>query len=216
MIEHKILDKGFVRLVDVMGDDMAAVEAARVSFGKKSKGPEQDKALIKYLWENKHETPFEHIVFKFHIKCPIFVARQWFRHRIASYNEISFRYTEAPEEFYIPSTWRKQDTKNKQGSIEGDLPGTHLSRVLAIFCNEALKKYRQCLDAGVAREMARMFLPVNIYTQFYWTVNARSLMNFMALRSDKGAQWEIRQYSQAIEKIFREKCPWTYEAFQGL
>ena len=187
-----VLDKGFVRLVESMGGDQGIVDAARVSYGGKSKGEEADRKLIAYLLQHAHMTPFEHAVFKFHVSCPIFVARQWFRHRFAAYNEISYRYTEVKDEFYVPSVWRAQDRKNKQGSVAApELDQAGLASVLKDQVDSALEAYRKLVAAGAAREMARMILPVNLYTQFYWTVNARSLMNFVSLRADVHAQWEI-------------------------
>lgn len=213
-MEIKVLDKGFVKLVDFMGGDKSAVDGARVSYDGKSKGPEADKKLLFYLMEHDHSTPFEHTVFKFHVKAPIFVARQWMRHRMASYSEISYRYTETKDEFYIPTEWRVQDTKNKQGStMDPTLENELLSKELMLICNESYSFYKRFLDRGISREMARMVLPVNMYTQFYWAVNARSLMNFINLRADATAQFEIRKFAEAHASIFEEKCPWTYEAF---
>ncbi len=210
----KVLDKGFVRLVDFMGGDQGVVDAARVSYGGVSKGAEADKKLIGYLLKHSHMTPFEHSVFKFHVSAPIFVARQWFRHRFAAYNEVSFRYTEVKDDFYMPSTWRGQDKKNKQGSsaaIELDQKALHA--MFKTQVDAALAVYKNMLEQGVAREMARMVLPVNLYTEFYWTVNARSLMNFVALRADTHAQFEIQAYGEALAKQFKALMPWTYEAF---
>ncbi len=208
------LDKGFVRLVDFMGGDQGVVDAARVSYGGKSKGEEADRKLIAYLLKHKHETPFEHAVFKFHVKTPIFVMRQWIRHRMASYNEISARYTEVKDEFYVPTQWRAQDVKNKQGSVAApQLDHAALTAAFKAQVDSALKTYHDMLKAGVARELARMVLPVNAYTEFYWTVNARSLMNFVTLRADVHAQWEIQQYAEALADCFKQKMPWTYDAF---
>jgi thymidylate synthase (FAD) len=214
-LEYKILDKGFLRLVDMMGDDYAAVKAARVSYGKGIKTPEKDKNLIFYLMEHGHETPFEHIVFTFHVKAPIFVARQWFRHRIGSFNEASLRYTELKDEFYIPDHVRKNVVEDKQKAIRVDeeqLKQKALDLIESAIEN-SYKVYKELLEMGVAREMARIVLPMSSYTQFYWTVNARSLMNFLNLRADSHAQWEIQQYALNIANIFKEKCPWTFEAF---
>ncbi|MBI4376997.1 MAG: FAD-dependent thymidylate synthase [Elusimicrobia bacterium] len=209
-----VLDKGFVRLVDFMGGDQGIVDAARVSYGGKSKGEEADRRLISYLLRHQHMTPFEHSFFKFHVSCPIFVMRQWIRHRMASYNEISARYVEVRDEFYIPKTWRAQDVKNKQGSIAAPaLDHKALTALCEAQVRSALEVYRQMLAAGVAREMARMVLPVNLYTEFYWTVNARSLMNFLSLRADVHAQWEIQQYAEALGRFFESKLPWTWAAF---
>jgi len=215
-LEEKILDKGFVRLVDMMGDDYAAVKAARVSYGQGLKTPERDKALIMYLMEHGHETPFEHIVFTFHVKAPLFVARQWFRHRIGSFNEISQRYTEIKEEeFYIPENIRINVPEDRQKAIVVD--DTELlekvKEAMVKTFEEAYHTYKELLNMGVARELARIVLPLSTYTQFYWTVNARSLMNFLSLRADSHAQWEIEQYAIAIAKMFKATCPWTYEAF---
>ncbi len=212
-----LLDKGFITLVSFMGSDLDAVNAARVSFGGVSKGPEKDKFLLDYLIENMHHSPIEHCVFKFHVKCPIFVARQWMRHRICSYNEISARYTEVKDEFYIPKRFRGQDHANKQGSISADsFDNDALSKVYEDSINASYAAYKKLLEAGVAREMARGVLPVCQYTQFYWTVNARALLNFITLRADKHAQEEIRVYAEAISKIFKEKMPWTWDAYQRL
>lgn len=210
----KVLDKGFVRLVEFMGGDQGVVDAARVSYGGKSKGEEQDRKLIAYLLQHSHLTPFEHSLFKFHVSCPIFVARQWFRHRFAAYNEVSFRYTEVKDEFYVPEKWRAQDRKNKQGSVStSELDHAALTRAFSAQVESALEAYRGMIAAGVAREMARMVLPVNLYTQFYWTVNARSLINFLSLRADVHAQWEIQQYAEALAEIFSQNMPWTWSAF---
>lgn len=213
-MEYKVLDKGFVRLVDFMGGDEAVVRAARVSYGKESKGEEQDRKLIDYLMRHGHETPFEHSVFKFHISCPLFVARQWLRHRVASYNERSGRYTEYTDEFYIPQKLRAPAKTNKQKSVFADFPNEEeLLKLIKETHELAYKNYKKLLEAGVARELARSILPLATYTQFYWTINARSLMNFINLRADAHAQWEIRQYAEAIALIFKEKMPWTFAAF---
>lgn len=210
----RVLDKGFVRLVDLMGGDQGVVDAARVSYGGKSKGADADRKLIAYLLKHSHLTPFEHSLFKFHVRAPIFVARQWFRHRFAAYNEISFRYTEVKDDFYMPAKWRGQDQKNKQGSsTSAALDQARLSDMFKKDIDSALATYKSMIEMGVAREMARMVLPVNLYTEFYWTVNARSLMNFVALRADAHAQWEIQRYGEAMAKAFRDAMPWTYEAF---
>ncbi len=209
-----VLDKGFVRLVDFMGGDGGVVDSARVSYGGKSKGEEADRKLIAYLLKHQHMTPFEQAVFKFHVSAPIFVMRQWIRHRMASYNEISARYTEVKDEFYIPSKWRAQDVRNKQGSVAAPtLDHAELTQKFEGQVAAALKLYREMLAAGVARELARMILPVNAYTQFYWTVNARSLMHFIGLRADTHAQWEIQQYAEVLADCLQQKMPWTFDAF---
>lgn len=214
---HKVLDTGFVKLIEFMGGDQRAVESARVSFGSVSKGAALDRKLLEYLLEHGHFSPFEHSVFQFHIKCPIFVARQWMRHRIASYNEISARYTEVKEEFYFPGAFRAQDKINRQGSVRsGALEQEKLLAVYDKAIKASYKAYTELLEAGAAREMARMVLPVAQYTQFHWTINARSLLNFLQLRLDDHAQYEIRQYALAIRGVFAEKMPWTWEAFNKL
>jgi thymidylate synthase (FAD) len=212
-----VLDKGFVRLVDFMGGDLAVVQGARVSFGQESKGDERDRKLINYLMKHEHGTPFEMAVFKFHVKAPIFVARQWFRHRIGSYNEISYRYVEVKDEFYVPKEMRAQDAKNKQASFSGYFTAEQNKEGQALIeaaHESAYEKYQQLLNMGVAREVARIVLPVSMYTQFYVTYNARSLMNFVRLRSGEGAQYEIKQYAEAMNHIFKDKMPWTYSAFE--
>jgi len=181
------------------------VRAARVSYDMDVLDEERDKKLIEFLLKNGHETPFEHIVFSFHVKCPIFVARQWFRHRIASYNELSGRYSKLSYEFYLPDPARLR----KGADIDGRAALEKIEEVT----RSAFQTYLELLKMGIPREVARIVLPLNLYTRFYWTVNARSLMNFLNLRADSHAQWEIQQYALAIAKIFKEKCPWTFEAF---
>lgn len=214
---YKVLDKGFVKLIDFIGGDLRAAQSARVSFGGESKGEDRDKKLLEYLLEHEHFTPFEHSVFQFHVKCPIFVARQWMRHRMASYNEISARYTEVKEEFYIPQKFRVQDAINKQGSVTSSrLDDGPLLKEYDESLKRSFETYKKLLKSGVAREMARMVLPVSQYTQYHWTINARSLLNFLKLRMDPHAQYEIREYANVISEIFREKMPWTWEAFNKI
>jgi thymidylate synthase (FAD) len=211
----KVLDHGFVRLVEgPQNGDIAVVRAARVSYGSGAKTPAEDKKIIAYLLNHDHGSPFEMAHFIFHVKVPILVMRQWIRHRIASYNEISFRYTHAPDEFYIPEKFRAQDTKNKQGSLETKELDHELARhVVENVSALAYQEYKKLLELGVAREMARMVLPVNIYTEFYWAVNARSLMNFLSLRCEDHAQYETRQFANALAPMFAQEMPWTYAAF---
>ena len=214
---YNVLDRGFVRLVDFMGGDGAVVQAARVSLGQGLKTPERDKRLIEYLMEHEHGTPFEHSVFKFHVKCPIFVAREWFRHRMASYNEISQRYVEVQDEFYLPDRLRKQSSKNKQASEFADFENEReILNMIRKAYRETYSVYRELLSYGVARELARIILPLGTYTQFYWTVNSRSLMNFLRLRMAEDAQHEIREYAKVIYLIFKERMPWTAEAWEKL
>ncbi|MBS3927743.1 MAG: FAD-dependent thymidylate synthase [Sphingomonadales bacterium] len=211
-----VLDKGFVRLEKHSGEDPSVVRAARVSYGSKSKTAEADRKLIRYMLEHEHGTPFEHNLFTFHVKAPIFVFRQWHRTRIGiSYNELSARYAEMKDEFYFPKKWRKQDVKDKQNSIAGDLPHAALTRDMRAGCKEQMARYRRALKAGAAREMARFHLPVNLYSEMYFTCNARSLMAFIKLRSEHHAQWETRQYSNALWTLFAKTMPWTAEAFLG-
>jgi len=214
---YNVLDKGFIKLVDFIGGDLRCVQSARVSFDSQSKGEERDKKLIEYLIKHEHWTPFEHSVFQFHIKCPIFVARQWMRHRWGSYNEVSARYTEVKDEFYIPQKFRVQDTINKQGSLESNkLDNENLLKEYENSINSSFKTYKYLIENGVAREMARMVIPVSQYTQYYWTVNSRSLLNFLKLRMDEHAQYEIREYAKKIAIIFEKLMPWTWEAFNKI
>ncbi len=208
-----ILDHGFIRLVDFMGGDLAVVQAARVSLGKGITNTVRDKKLVDFLMANHHETPFEHSVFKFHIKCPIFVARQWFRHRMASYNEISGRYTEMEEQIYLPERLRTQKAQNYQYQLLEEEKNRDFLQKIGQLYQEAFTLYQELLENGVAKEHARIILPAALYTQFYWTINARSLMNFLVLRLDIHAQEEIRLYAKVISRTFRQKMPWTYEAF---
>ncbi|MBN1285034.1 MAG: FAD-dependent thymidylate synthase [Anaerolineae bacterium] len=212
-----VLDKGWVELQDLLGDDLAIVNAARVSYLGASKGAARDRKLLRYLYEHDHGTPFEMVVFKFRVKAPEVVFRQWVRHRIGSFNVQSRRYTEVEDDdLYTPDGWRLQDTENKQGSkdtLDAE-SSTLLARELARIYAECAAQYRRALALGVAREQARLFLPgFAVYSTFIWAVNARSLMNFLRLRLDQRAQWEIRQYAQAVWTIFREKLPWTAEIF---
>jgi thymidylate synthase (FAD) len=214
MDQISVLDKGFVRLVDFMGGDEAVIQAARVSHGAGAKGGEKDKKLDAYLLKHEHMSPFEHSFFKFHISLPVFVMRQWIRHRMASYNEISARYTEVKDEFYVPKEWRSPDPVNKQASrASAGLDQKLCTKLVEESYRGAYGCYQALLEAGVAREMARMVLPTSMYTQFYWTVNSRSLMHFICLRADAGAQWEIQRYAEALVGVFADKMPWTYSAF---
>ncbi len=214
-----ILDSGFIRLVDMMGNDDRVLDAARVSTGASSKGKKEDAGLINYLMENRHHTPFEKIVFEFHIKCPIFIARQWFRHRIGSFNEMSSRYREFEFEVYMPTTWRGPGTTNHQGSISGVFDKDEeleLKYILLKQYTSAQESYRKLLEKGVAKELARLIIPMAQYTEFYWTVNMRSLMNFLSLRDDDHAQFEIREYAKGIKRMIEStnKIPMTLKAFE--
>jgi len=213
-----VLDHGFVRLVDVMGTDMRIVEAARVSYKSASKGEEADKKLLFYLYKNLHTSPFEMCKMTFNIKMPIFIARQYVRHRMQNINEQSARYSQLPADFYIPTKWRAQDTKNKQGSVlQEEWPSSfHLntSEQLASWCRDAYKLYESMLAAGIAREMARMVLPLNIYTEFYTTWDLKNLLHFFSLRDDPHAQWEHQQYGKAMKMFAQHYFPWTMEAYE--
>ena len=225
--EIKCLDHGFVRLVDWMGSDRDIVEAARVSYKSPTKGDDQDKRLLQYLWKNKHTSPFEMVKIKFNIKMPVFCMRQYIRHRMQNVNEVSARYTQLPNEFYIPDSWRPQDTKNKQGSIETDnwnpevltvedelVVSRDATEALTKICNDAYETYEAMLEAGIAREMARMVLPVNIYTEIYCCWDLKNLIHFIGLRDDSHAQAEIQMYGRAIKQIAKELFPWTIEAYE--
>lgn len=213
----EVLDKGYVELQDTMGDDLAIVNAARVSYLGESKGDEADKKLLNYLWRNNHASPFEMAVLKVKVHCPLFVRSQWHRHRTFSYNEVSRRYTSEEIEFHIPEIWRVQDTKNKQSSNGASPISKDISKLLLDISTQAEKQYTELVEIhGVAREQARMLLPQNLYTTFIATGNLRNWLHFCSLRSDSHAQEEIRVYSDAIlHQFIQAKFPWTYEAFIG-
>lgn len=206
---------GSVSLVRVSGSDLDIVNAARVSFGKIATSlSERDKNLIKYLIEHDHTSPFEHNQFSFRIKAPLFVVRQWMRHRMNSYNEISYRYVKAPLEFYIPSQWRYQDATNRQcsaGAFENQL----LLDAYKKSIDEAVKAYELLLEQGVAREQARGLLPLCTYTEFIFTCNLHSLMHFMRLRTHAGAQHEIREYAKALLNLATPHFPVALECWKN-
>jgi len=214
----RVLDHGFVRLDEAMADDLSVVNAARVSFGRrKEEMDEADGGLIRFLMRDRHGTPFEHNAFRFHIRAPIFVAREWMRHRIASYNEFSLRYAKASEDFYLPAAEDVRTQVGKPGAysfepVEAEVAERAREELQAIY-DQAYGAYQRMVEMGVARELARCALPVGAYTEFYWTVNARSLMNFISLRAHEAAQREIRYYAQAVEAFFAEKMPVTHAAF---
>ncbi len=187
-----------IELIRISGSDIDVVNAARVSYGKFAPTiTERDEKLIGFLMEHHHTSPFEHNQLSFRVKCPIFVFRQWVRHRMNSYNEISYRYVKAPLEFYVPQHWRYQDTKNRQGSV-GAFEDEQLKEKYLQALAIAQQTYEHLLEKGVAREVARGLLPVCTYTEFIFTCNLHSLMNFLKLRLEAGAQWEIRVYAQAM------------------
>ncbi|MDG2398478.1 MAG: FAD-dependent thymidylate synthase [Candidatus Marinimicrobia bacterium] len=214
----KCLDKGFVRLVDSMGGDDAIVQAARVSYGQGTSKVSQDRGLIRYLMRHRHTTPFEMVEFKFHCKMPIFVARQWVRHRTANINEYSLRYSEARDEFYYPESEniQFQSALNKQGR-SGEVPPELKQKVLDYFkenSERSFTMYQDLNEAGVARELIRSLLPVNIYTEWYWKNDLHNLLHFIGLRSDSHAQFEIRVFSDAMAHYVKEKAPFAWEAYQ--
>lgn len=213
-----VLDKGFVRLDSYSASDLSVVNSARVSFNNRHEVMEEgDDKLINFLIKNRHGTPFEHNSFTWHVKAPIFIAREWMRHRIGSFNEWSGRYSELKGEFYYPKLNQVRTQTGKPGAYTFELLAEEKAKrfrdKLVASSREAYNDYRWALKSGVAKEQARFFLPVNIYTEFYWTVNARSLMNFLSLRNHTTAMWEIAKYAQAIEEIWKEIMLDTYMAF---
>jgi thymidylate synthase (FAD) len=213
-----VLDHGFVRLDGAMADDLSVVNGARVSFAKrKEEMDESDAGLIRFLMRDRHGTPFEHNSFRFHIRAPIFVAREWFRHRVGSFNEFSMRYARATDDFYIPEAEDVRTQVGKPGSYSFDPVSPEVAEVtreeLRAVYEATYASYERLVELGVARELARCALPVGAYTEFYWTVNARSLMNFISLRAAETAQREIRRYAEACEGFFEEKMPITHAAF---
>ena len=219
---HPVLDHGFVRVIDYMGDDAAITQAARVSYGKGTKAVSNDEGLIRYLMRHWHSTPFEMCELKLHVKLPVFVARQWIRHRTANVNEYSARYSILDREFYIPRAQdlAAQSTTNNQG--RGDtLEGEEAQRVLDYLRDDAMRAYdhyeemiSQEGQQGLARELARMNLPANVYTQWYWKVDLHNLFHFLRLRADAHAQYEIRVYADEICRLVKDWVPYAYAAFE--
>jgi thymidylate synthase (FAD) len=213
-----VLDHGFVRLDDAMADDLSVVNGARVSFARhKTEIDDSDAGLIRFLMRERHGTPFEHNSFRFHIRAPIFVAREWFRHRVGSFNEFSMRYAKATDDFYVPEPDDVRSQVGKPGaysfeSVEPGIAETTREEMRAVY-EAAFSAYERLVELGVARELARSVLPVGAYTEFYWTVNARALMNFLSLRNSETAQREIRRYAEAAERFLEERMPVTYAAF---
>jgi thymidylate synthase (FAD) len=226
----QVLDHGFVRVVDYMGDDSAIVQAARVSYGRGTKKSNEDRGLIRYLMRHWHTTPFEMCEIKLHVKLPIFVARQWVRHRTANINEYSARYSILDKEFYLPSpsALAAQSNLNMQGR-GSVLTGEEAERVLHLLKTDSQQSYQHYMEMlnldegsdqplnpsrqGLARELARMNLPVNYYTQWYWKIDLNNLLHFLRLRADSHAQYEIRVYADIILDIVKRWVPHTYEAF---
>jgi len=212
-----VLDHGFIRVVDYMGDDRAVVQAARVSYGRGIKTRSEDRGLIRYLMAHRHSTPFEMCEIKYHIKLPIFIARQWIRHRTASVNEYSARYSVMDREFYIPDAEQMaaQSSDNRQGKGEV-MNRDEAERVLNLLRHDAVNNYENyasMLNGGLARELARMNLTLNTYTQWYWKIDLHNLLNFLSLRVDSHAQYEIRVYAEAMLKTVEAWVPYSYEAF---
>ena len=216
--ELLLFDHGFVRLDSAMADDLSVVNSARVSFAvRKEEMDDRDKGLIRFLMRDRHGTPFEHNSLRFHIRCPIFVVREWMRHRISSFNEESGRYHQLEADFYVPEVHNVRSQVGKPGAytferVDDELANETRSRFEQIY-RDVYKEYQEMLEQGVAKEVARAILPVGIYTQFYWTLNARSLMNFLSLRNAEAAQYEIRTYAKAVERLFAERMPLTHECF---
>lgn len=215
----KCLDKGFIRLVDSMGSDDAIVQAARVSYGKGTTKVNRDKALIRYLLRHRHSTPFEMVELKFHAKMPIFVARQWVRHRTANINEYSLRYSEAQHDFYIPDEKdiHFQSTFNKQGRDDTVVPTELKNKVIKYFkeiSEKTFSVYDELNEAGIARELARGILPVNLYTEWYWKNDLHNIFHFLRLRMDDHAQYEIRVFANAMAEFVKQVVPIAYEAFE--
>ncbi len=226
--KHKVLDKGFVVLVDVMGDDSSIVQAARVSYGKGTKSVNVDRGLIRYLMRHRHTTPLEMVEFKFHVKLPIFVARQWIRHRTANVNEYSARYSILEDEFYIPETdvLAEQSKTNMQGrdvvlpqeeanSIKSKIEEhSDLSyKLYEYFLNEEGETEDQNRGT-LTRELSRIIIPTNVYTQWYWKIDLHNLFHFLSLRLDEHAQYEIREYAKIMADMVKSFVPMAYEAFE--
>jgi thymidylate synthase (FAD) len=214
----QVLDHGFVRLDESMASDLSVVNAARVSFARRKDVMEEgDAGLIRFLMRERHGTPFEHNAFRFHIRAPIFVAREWFRHRIGSFNEFSMRYAMATDEFYVPAPEDVRSQVGKPGAysfepVTDEIAQTTRDELAAVYA-AAYSAYERLVEMGVAGEVAWGVMSVGAYTAFHWTVNARALMNFVSLRAAETAQREIRRYADAVERLFADKMPVTYEAF---
>jgi thymidylate synthase (FAD) len=213
-----VLDHGFVRLDAAMADDLSVVNAARVSFARRKDAmDESDEGLVRFLMRDRHGTPFEHNAFRFHVRCPIFVAREWFRHRISSFNEFSMRYAKASDEFYVPEAGDVRSQVGKPGAYSFEPVDAELAertrRELRAVYDTAYETYERLVEAGVARELARAVMPVGAYTEFFWTVNARALMNFVSLRNAETAQREIQQFAEVCELFLAKVMPVTHRAF---
>ena len=217
--EFSVLDKGFIRLVDYMGTDERVVQAARVSYGEGTKSYREDAGLIDYLLRNAHTSPFEQVVLTFHVKLPIFVARQWIRHRTARLNEVSGRYSVMKDEFYVPSPddLALQSTDNKQGRSAEALDPAYTEKVLAALVEDqkaAYTSYKTLVDEGLARELARINLPLSLYTEWYWQIDLHNLFHFLKLRLDAHAQKEIRLYAEVLLEVAKKVAPRCCESFE--
>jgi len=217
--EYSVLDKGFVRLVDYLGGDARIVQAARVSYGEGTKSYREDAGLIDYLMRHEHTSPFEQVVLTFHIKLPIFVARQWIRHRTARVNEVSGRYSIMKDEFYVPAAGdlAAQSPDNKQGRLDTPLAESEAAQVTSLLIagqKQAYEDYQSLVDAGLAREIARINLPLSLYTEWYWQIDLHNLFRFLMLRLDSHAQKEIRLYAQVILEITRKVAPAATASFE--
>jgi len=233
-----VLDHGFVKLTDTMGSDLTVVNSARVSFGKlKTQLDESDKKLIKYLADHKHWSPFRHVQLQFHLKAPEFIMRQWYKHVVGvaytengahtvdhAWNEISMRYVDATQfDFYIPAQCRTQAQNNKQASLDDPVQRKAYfaglewepEKLIEYYSGDLIKVYEALLKAGVAKEQARMVLPLNVYTEVYWTASLQAVFNFIQLRKHPHAQYEIQSYANALESIAKEKFPECYSALEG-
>lgn len=213
----RVLDHGFVKLVDVMGDDGSIVQAARVSYGKGTKTVSEDEGLIRYLMRHQHTTPFEMVEFKFHCRMPIFVARQWIRHRTANVNEMSGRYSEMPDIFYRPepALCTTQSAQNKQGGTGIPVDGAEaLSASFEKTQREVYAQYEAYLAKDMRRELARINLPVSLYTEWYWKIDLHNLLHFLQLRLDKHAQYEIRVFAEVMAEMVKAHVPLAWRAFE--
>lgn len=223
----ELLDHGFVELVDALGSDLTVVNAARVSFGKrKTELDAKDEKLINFLAKHEHWSPFRHVQLQFHCRVPEFIARQWYKHVVGiaytegasvdhAWNEISLRYVDASGfQFYEPSGFRQQSENNKQASLDDTVadPDNRLKEAYEHQCQQALRLYHELINSGVAREQARGVLPLSIYTEFYWTASLQALTNFIRLRKHQGAQYEIRLYAEALERLTELVVPVSYRA----
>ena len=224
-MKSQVLDKGFIEVVDSLGNDLTVVNSARVSFGKrKTKWDKSDERLVRYLAKYKHYSPFRHLQVQFHIKAPEFVMRQWYKHVVGiettsnssakdhAWNEISGRYVPV-EDFYYPSVWRKQSDDNKQASegVLDDLQQKRMDMVFKEYMRQVEMAYDRMIDAGMAKEQARIVLPLNQYTEVYWTASFQAIMNFIELRNEKTSQWEIQQYAKSMLDLMYESFPKTTE-----